>query len=111
MYFSQWLLARIRKTLFGDASWDWVRAYRDMIIDEKPLALLITLGLGLIWFMVASLVTVLGFYEGDSREVPSVAIWIHAVIPIVIFFYNWIMALYEIFDAERMATWNTLKEE
>ena len=110
MYFAQWLLARIKKTLVGER-WDWVDDYRQTIIKEKPLAILITVGLGLIWFLLFMLITVLGVYNGRATEMPSWIVWVAALAPVTIFLYNWIMALYEIFDAERMATWETLKNK
>lgn len=107
MNFTIWILQRIKRKVFGSGTWQWVEEYRRMIMREKILALLLTVLLGGIWFICASLVAV---WLNDLERPPQyVMVGIFAT-PVVFFIYNWLAALYEIYNNERIATWQTLKE-
>jgi hypothetical protein len=107
MYFTEWLLKRWFNMFFGGTRWTWVSKYREIIMEERALSILLTALLGTIWFMVSfSLCMVFS----QTRPSDLVAYALLAV-PLLFYIYNWMMALYEIFDDERRRTWQTLKEE
>ena len=107
MNFIKWLLARIKRTLLGENQWQWVYEYRRLIIKSKLESVLVTIFGGFVFWLVAS---TLGFLFANSRE--ELGIWMKvAALSIPAFYiYNWLAALYNIYDAERMATWERLKE-
>ena len=107
MNFIKWLLARIKRTLLGENQWQWVYEYRRLIIKSKLESVLVTIFGGLLYCLVMS---VLGFLFSNSKE--EVGIWVQtAILSVPAFYiYNWLAALYNIYDAERMATWERLKE-
>lgn len=106
MYFAQWLLKRINKHLFNN--WEWVRKYRRFIIEEKPISILLTILCGLLWFMICGILTI---WLVDDKQLGS-DIMKGVIVSVPLFFiYNWLMALYEIFDTERMASWEYLKNK
>ena len=107
MNFAKWLLLRIKRTLIGDGRWEWVNEYRRLILREKPISILVTIFGGLMWFLVCGILTL---WLVDDR-VTGFLIMRGVLFSVPAFYiYNWLAALYEIYDAERMATWDRLKE-
>jgi hypothetical protein len=106
MYFVNWLLQRLKRNLFGNGRWRWIGDYRNMIIREKPMSILVTI-MGGIVFTLFAMLCVLFWFQTKTEFFNMFHIVI--CIPPAFWFYNWIMALYEIFDAERMATWEAVK--
>lgn len=104
MYFAEWLLKRMNKHLFNN--WEWVRKYREIIIDEKAMSIILTLLLGLMWVIFSTAIACLVLGTRPSDEL----LYLIFSIPPLFYIYNWIMALYEIFDRERRETWAVLKE-
>ncbi len=107
MNFITWLLKRIKKNLVGNGTWQWLEDYRYLILRSKVESFFVTLLAGLMWVLVVFLVSA---SLSDERELVRNAM-IYAIASVPVFYiYNWLMALYDIYDTERMATWNTLKE-
>lgn len=107
MNFILWLLARIKKTLIGDGPWEWISEYRRLILREKPFSILLTFLGGLLWFLACGLLTV---WLVEDKQIGG-HIMQGVIISIPAFYiYNWLAALYEVYDAERMATWHTLQD-
>ena len=103
MYFVSWLLKRASKRMFND--WEWIRKYREFIIDEKAVSIVLTVLLGALWFIVMSVIAV---WISDGRP-PQYVLYVILSVPPLFYIYNWLVALYEIYDRERMATWEELK--
>lgn len=107
MNFILWLLQRIKRSLIGDGQWRWISDYRRLILREKPVSILVTLLGGFMWFMICGLLTI---WLVDDKEL-GFSIMRSVLLSVPAFYiYNWIAALYEVYDTERMATWNTLKD-
>lgn len=107
MNFITWLLKRIKTNLIGNGTWRWVEDYRNMILRSKLESFFVTILGGLLWLLVIFAVST---FLSLSREMIQ-DLGLYALISVPVFYiYNWLMALYDIYDTERMATWNTLKE-
>jgi hypothetical protein len=108
MNFAKWILRRIVNTLSGSGQWEWIQDYRSLILRDKPLSILATFGCGLVWFILGGLASILLLPDRHSIGIAFQCI----IVSIPAFYiYNWLAALYEIYDAERMATWDRLKEQ
>lgn len=107
MNFIVWLLQRIKRSLIGDGQWQWISDYRRFILREKPVSILVTIFGGLMWFLVCGILTL---WLVDDKEI-GYLIMRGVLFSVPAFYiYNWLAALYEVYDTERMATWNTLKD-
>lgn len=107
MNFALWILNRIKRTLIGDGQWEWISEYRRLILREKPISFLVTVFGGLLWFMFNALLVI---WLVDDRELGG-NLMKGILLSVPLFYvYNWLAALYEIYDTERMATWERLKE-
>ena len=107
MNFIKWLLQRIKRTLIGDGGWQWVSEYRRLILREKTISILVTVFGGFVWFLVCGSLTL--WLANDKETVFLVMRGVLLSVP-AFYIYNWLAALYEIYDTERMATWDRLKE-
>lgn len=105
MNFLIWLLKRMKNTIFG-GKWGWLHKYREAIKEEMPIAIIATIGCGLLWFLIAGLITL---YFIEDRATLQIAMKCVIACPPLFFVYNWLYTLYEIYDAERMAVWEELK--
>lgn len=106
MYFTTWLLQRLKHNLLGYGRWQWILEYRNMIIREKAMSIMATIIGGIVFTLSAMLVALMSLeHKSEIHYVFQIVI----CIPPAFWFYNWIMALYEIFDTERMATWEAVK--
>ena len=108
MNFVKWLLLRIKRTLIGDGRWQWIEEYRRLIIREKPISIIVTILGGLVWFMVCAFLTL--WLVNDKETIFSIMQGVVLSVP-AFYIYNWLAALYEIYDTERMATWERLKDQ
>lgn len=106
-YFIKWLGKRVTKTLFKEGHWQWIESYRDLIMREKPLAILLTFLMGALWFVGMGAVVAL---TSDTRP-PQYVFMTLLSVPPLFFIYNWLAALYEIYSEERERTMNYLKED
>jgi hypothetical protein len=106
MNFIKWLLSRIKRTLLGEGQWQWIYEYRRLIIRSKVESILVTIFGGLVWFIV---MFGLGALFLPSREALQTHMELTLLSIPAFYIYNWLGALYEIYDAERMATWDQLK--
>ena len=107
MNFVLWLLKRIKRTLIGDGRWEWVDEYRRLILREKPISILVTIFGGLMWFLVCGILTL---WLVDDKEIGFLIMRCVLLSVPAFYIYNWLAALYEIYNTERMATWDILKE-
>ena len=103
MNFAQWLLKRAIRKMFGD--WQWVYEYRKMIRDLWPLAFILTTLAGALFFIGVNLFVMFAFDVHLTRD----GLYAVAAVPYLFFVYNWLAGLYEIYDTERMATWDAVK--
>lgn len=106
MNFIIWLLKRLKRKVFGD-NWDWLHKYRCVIQEEIALALVVTFFFGILWTFILGLVCL---YFIEDREILQTTMKCVMACPPLFFVYNWFYNLYEIYEAERMAVWETLKE-
>lgn len=108
MNFVIWILNRIKKSLTPTRPKRWLQQYQDLIMRDKFFSIMITLFGGLIWFMIAFC---LSMYFLEERS--DIFFALRTAIYMIPVFYvcNWLVALYEIYDLERMATWDALKKE
>ena len=104
MYFAEWLLKRFMRRM--GSTWEWIEEYRKLILEMTGIAIVLTVLGGAVWFIVASLVAI-SFIETTP---PTYMLYLILSVPPLFFIYNWLMALYAIFDQERMKTWELLKE-
>ena len=104
MYFAEWLLKRFMRRL--GSTWEWIEEYRKLILEIPGIAIVLTILGGAVWFIIASLVTI-SFIDTTP---PTYMLYLILSVPLLFFIYNWLMALYAIYDTERMATWDNLKK-
>lgn len=104
MHFAEWLLNRAYNKM--SCSWQWIHGYRSVIMDIWLLAFILTTLIGGVCVAVAVLVYMSVFETRPSNEV----IYTLLTLPYIFFVYNWLAALYEIYDTERMATWDAVKK-
>ena len=105
MNFAQWLLKRMHRKVFG-GGWGWLFKYREFIQEEMPLAILLTILMGIIWTLVCGIIFA---YFIDDRSTLQTTMKCVIMCPPLFFVYNWIYGLYQIYDTERMAVWEELK--
>lgn len=106
MNFLAWLLKRMKRKLFG-GEWGWMYKYREFIKDEMPLSIILTVIFGALWTIIIGIIFA---YFIEDRDILLIVMKCAIACPPLFFLGNWIYGLYEIYDAERMATWNRLKE-
>ena len=107
MNFIFWLLKRMRRKIFGEpGSQSFCSKYRDFMDREFAGAILLTVLFGCLQFFVCSIIAVWVW----SGRPPQWLFYILLASPVVFFLYNWLRLLYEYYDAERLSTWNKLKE-
>ena len=106
MNFVLWLFKRMKRKLFSSAPFRFVESYRNFIQDEFFGAIVITLLIGVVQFIICAAFIAWCY---DSRP-PQVWLYILLANPVVFFVYNWLVVLYQIYDTERMACWERLKE-
>ena len=107
MNFIFWLLKRMRRKIFGaPGSQSFCSKFRDFMQNEFFAAILLTFLIGGLQFFIGAILSV---WICDGRP-PQWIFYILIANPVVFFFYNWLRLLYEYYDAERMASWNRLKE-
>lgn len=109
MNFTKWLLSRIKRTLIGDGQWEWIEKYRSMIIQEKAFSVVATFFGGMLCFVFVGVFCMMFFEVTQKQLVKDILVTTLYAIP-AFYIYNWIAALYEIYDTERMAAWDRLKE-
>lgn len=104
MNFAQWLFNRAFGKVLG--RWGWIQKYREIIMEVWPLAFIMTTLIGALWFISFNIFVMMGILNITPTKETMYAT---AAVPYLFFVYNWIMALYEIYDTERMATWDAVK--
>lgn len=111
-YFVGWLWRRATKKVFEN-KWEWIEDYQRLIIRDKWLSLIVTLGFGFAWFFSATVATLLVMgTEGINNNTRLFGTLLKFYLLAVPVFYvvNWLVALYNIYDTERIATWERLKD-
>jgi peptidoglycan biosynthesis protein MviN/MurJ (putative lipid II flippase) len=86
--------------------WEWVQKYRELIMEVWPLAFILTTLVGALWVIAFNLFVIMTMFGVTPTKTTMYAT---IAAPYLFFVYNWIMALYEIYDTERMATWEAVK--
>lgn len=107
MNFAKWLLKRVANTLNVSKQWQWIRDYRSLILRDKPMSILATVGCGLVWFILGAVPSILLLPDAESIGIAFQCILYS--IP-AFYIYNWLAALHEIYREEVMQTFNTLKD-
>lgn len=105
MNFVQWLFKRMYRKLTG-GRWGWLHKYRELIQEEMPISIVVTVLLGAIWVLVLGIVMA---YFIDDRNILLTTMKCVMSCPPLFFIYNWLYTLYEIYDNERKAVWEELK--
>ena len=105
MNFAQWLFRRAVNSMSG--AWDWVDEYRKLIIEVPFLAILLTFLIGAVWFIICGVVFV---WANGNEPPPRYVLYFMMAVPPLFLIYNWLAAMYEIYDRERQATWDELKK-
>lgn len=108
MNFVMWILNRIKRSLVGTGTWRWIQDYRHQIIREKAASIVITLLCGFVWWIIVASIPI--FLEYDRATIGLIMKCALLAVP-VFYVYNWLMALYDIYDGERKETFNRLKRE
>ena len=106
MNFVIWLLKRLKKHTIG-TEWAWVRDYRRAILNEPWMAILATVLCGFIWWI---LLAGLAIYFLPAEYISLALALIFFSVP-AFYVYHWLVALYGVYDRERMKMWETLKDE
>lgn len=105
MNFVIWLLQRLKKHTIG-TEWKWIRDYRWQILNEPGSAILVTVLVGFIWWI---LLAGLAIYFLPTEYISLALKLIFSSVP-AFYVYHWLVALYGVYDRERMKIWETLKE-
>lgn len=105
MNFGLWLLKRMQKKLFG-GQWGWLYKYRELIREEMPISIILTVLLGALWTIALGII--FAYFVDDRHTLQTIMKCIISCPPLF-FVYNWIYGLYEIYDSERMKVWEELK--
>lgn len=110
MNFISWLLNRAKQHLVVGAP-EWVQEYRNTIIESKILSVMLTFVGGIVWMCAVTLILI-GIYGAQSEISTLPQLWFYVMIgvPVAFYFYNWGMALYEIYKDEQQSTWEKLKQ-
>jgi hypothetical protein len=105
MNFITWILNRIKNSMTKHQS-AWVRDYRECILHDKILSILLTVGMGILYIILVTLLSI----PFVDREGTFRTIICGLVASVVVFYvYHWIMALHEIYEEEKRKTWEALK--
>ena len=106
MNFLTWLVKRIKNSM-SKHQFAWVRDYRECILHDKILSILLTVGMGILYII---LVTVLSIPFVDRAETFAKIIWGLVASVAMFYVYHWIMALHEVYLLERQKTWDALSK-
>jgi len=102
MNFVTWLFRRIKNSQL-----DWVEGYRRMILEETFLSIVFTLILGIVLYILPVCFLLIPYV--DRAGTATTIIWCLVGSVIVFYVYHWIMALREIYEEEKLKTWEELK--
>lgn len=83
----------------------WVEDYRECILQEKFLSILLTLACGALYILLVGWLLIPFIDRADTF---ANTIWGLAGSVVVFYVYHWIMALHEIYLLERQKTWDAL---
>jgi TM2 domain-containing membrane protein YozV len=102
MNFITWIFRRIK-----NSQSDWARGYHRLILEETFLSIVFTLICGILLYIVPVAFLLIPYVD---REVTAVRIIWGLVASVVLFYvYHWIMALHEVYEAEKQKIWEALK--
>ena len=102
MNFVIWLFKRIKNSQL-----DWVEGYRRLILEETFLSIVFTLILGIVLYILPVCFLLIPYV--DRAGTATTIIWCLVVSVILFYVYHWIMALREIYEEEKLRTWEELK--
>lgn len=108
MNFVIWILNRLKQYVVNATSgqWEWVHQYRRLILNDKGFSLMVTTFFGLLWMGIAFVCSIIMLDDRKEIFLAMKAAWL--AIP-AFYCYNWLAALYSIYDRERTETWEALK--
>jgi hypothetical protein len=102
MNFVIWLFKRIKNSRL-----DWVEGYRRLILEETFLSIVFTLILGIVLYILPVCFLLIPYV--DRAGTATTIIWCLVVSVIMFYMYHWIMALREVYEEEKLRTWEELK--
>ena len=102
MNFVIWFFKRIKNSQL-----DWVEGYRRLILEETFLSIVFTLILGIVLYILPVCFLLIPYV--DRAGTATTIIWCLVVSVILFYVYHWIMALREIYEEEKLKTWEELK--
>ena len=102
MNFVIWLFRRIKNYRS-----DWVESYRRLILEETFLSIVFTLILGIVLYILPVCFLLIPYVDRTSTA--TTIIWCLVGSVIVFYVYHWLMALHEVYEEEKLKTWEALK--
>ena len=102
MNFITWIFRRIK-----NSQSDWVEGYRRLILEETFLSIVFTLLLGIVLYILPVCFLLIPYVDRAGTAVTI--IWCLVGSVILFYVYHWIMALREIYEEEKLRTWEALK--
>ena len=103
MNFITWIFRRIK-----DHQSDWAQGYHRLILEETFLSIVFTLICGLLLYIVP--VAFLLIHYVDRADTAVTIIWGLVASVVLFYVYHWIMALHEVYEAEKQKTWDELSK-
>ena len=102
MNFITWIFRRIK-----NSQSDWARGYRRLILEETFLSIVFTLVCGILLYIVPVGFLLIPYI--DRTDTAVTIIWGLVASVVLFYVYHWIMALHEVYEAEKQKTWEALK--
>jgi hypothetical protein len=102
MNFATWLFKRIK-----NAKLEWVIGYRRLILEETFLSIVFTFICGIFLYIVPVGFLLIPYV--DRTDTATTIIWGLVVSVVIFYVYHWIMALREVYELEKLKTWEALK--
>lgn len=102
MNFITWIFRRIK-----NSQSDWARGYRRLILEETFLSIMFTLVCGISLYILPVCFLLIPYV--DRADTAVTIIWGLVASVVLFYVYHWIMALHEVYEAEKQKTWEALK--
>lgn len=106
MNFAIWVFNRIKKSVFGK-EYRWISDYRELILQDKFMSIILTLGCGTL-YSLGVIVVGIAFID-QAQTLRNFILFVIGTVP-MFYVYNWIMALHEVYEKEKQKTWEALKQ-
>ena len=102
MNFITWIFRRIK-----NSQSDWVEGYRRMILEETFLSIMFTLLCAIFLYIIPVGFLLIPYV--DRADTVVTITWGLVGSVIVFYVYHWLMALHEVYEEEKLRTWEALK--